>query len=220
MNQPREEREELIRNLVADLRPIRFPGRVFHWLALWLSLAVLFSGAAIAATGPYRDGAFHSLFRFPGFTAETLVAVVAVVLLARATLMSSLPDPEQPLRPLKWPVAILGTWLGFYVVGLWIPALPVMNLGHRDHCLAQTQLIALVNLVPLLWIARRFVPLWPRLTGALAGVTAAAIPAELMQFACMYDPEHILSFHFAPMVVTAAIGALLGPAILIRRFRS
>ena len=220
MNQPRKEREELIRNLVADLRPMRWPGRVIHWLVIWLPLAVLFSVVALAATGPYRDDALLSLIRFPGFAAETLVAVMAIVLLARATLISSMPVPAWPLRLLVWPAAILGTWLGFYVVGHWFPAQPVLNSGYRNHCLAQTQLIALVNLVLLLWIARKHYPMWPRLTGALAGVAAAAIPAALMQFACMYDPEHILSFHFAPVVVTAAIGALLGPALLIRRSRS
>jgi hypothetical protein len=30
----------------------------------------------------------------------------------------------------------------------------------------------------------------------------------------MYDPAHILSYHFAPVAVTAALGALLGRLML------
>jgi hypothetical protein len=216
MSRPESEREKLIRSLAADLRPTRRPGRVFHWLVAWLSLAVVFSVAAIALTGPYRDGAFLSLFKYPGFAAETLFAAAATILFARASLMSSIPDRAGSLRLLTLPVAVLGIWLSFYIVGLWFPAHPVLYLGHRDHCFAQAQLIALVNLVALLWFARRLFALRPRLTGILAGATAAAVPAAIMQFACMYDPAHILSFHFGPVAVTAAIGSLLGPALLMR----
>ena len=92
-------RERLIGNLVADLRPVRRPGRVVHWVAVWLALALAFSAAAIAATGPYRPGAFSALFEFPGFMAETFVAAAAIVLLARATLSSALPDPRPDLQP-------------------------------------------------------------------------------------------------------------------------
>jgi hypothetical protein len=212
----RLKREALIRDLAADLKPIRWPGRVLPRLVAWLSLAVLFSFVAFAATGPFRDGAFQPLLSGAGFAAETLVASLAVFMFARAALLSSIPAPGGALRLLSWPCAILGVWLGFLVVGLWFPAHPVSILGYRDHCLGQTQLVALANLIPLLWMARRLMPLRPRLTGALAGVAAAAVPAAVMQFACMYDPAHILSFHFAPVVMTAVIGALLGPVTLVR----
>jgi hypothetical protein len=214
MNQPRD---ELIRDLVDDLQPVRWPGRVVHWLLAWLLFAVVSSAGALAATGPFRDGAFRALSAVPAFAVETAVAALAVTLLARATLVSSVPGAGKPRGSLSWPVVILAVWVGFYVVGFWFPAHPVSNLGHRDHCLAQTQLIALVNLGPLLWITRRLAPLWPRLTGALAGAAAAAVPAAAMQFACMYDPGHILLFHLAPVAVTAVIGAALGPTLLTRR---
>jgi hypothetical protein len=210
-------REKLISNLVGDLRPVHRAGHIEHWLVAWLAVAALFSITAIAATEPYRDGWLSSLLHLPGFAAESLVAVAAVTLWVRATLKSSMPSPESPLRPLLWPAAFLGAWLGIIAAGFWFPVHPVSELGHREHCLMQGQLIALVNLVALLWMARRLAPLRPRLTGALAGVAAAAVPAAIMQFACMYEPGHILTFHFAPVAVTASIGALLAPAILKRR---
>jgi uncharacterized membrane protein YdbT with pleckstrin-like domain len=59
-------------------------------------------------------------------------------------------------------------------------------------------------------------PLWPRATAAAAGAAAAAIPAILMQLACMYDPLHALSYHLTPVLMVAALGALAGPVVLTR----
>jgi hypothetical protein len=213
-------RDELIHDLVEDLRPVRRPGRIAHWLFTWLPLAILVTVVALVATGPFRDGSFRSLLSWPGFAAETIVAGLAVALLARATLVSSLPGTGRPPGPVLWPAVVLVAWVGFYVAGFWFPAHPVSSLGHREHCFLQTQLIALVNLGLLLWIARRLAPLWPRTTGALAGAAAAAVPAALMQFACMYDPAHILATHLVPIAITAAIGAVLGPWVLVRRARA
>ena len=210
-------REALIRDLVADLRPVRRPGRTAHLLAMWLPILLLCNVAAIAVTGPFRDGALRSLYTFPAFAAETVIAAMAVALVVHATLVSAIPRPRSPLRSLPWPALIFGAWLGFYIVGFWSPAHPVSALGYRDHCLLETQLFGLLNLGVMLWIARRLVPLWPRVTGALAGVAAAAIPAAIMQFACMYVPEHILIYHIGPIAVTAIVGALIGPAALVRR---
>ena len=212
MNQPRE---ELIRDLVGDLQPVPWPGRIVHWLLAWLLFAVILSAGTLAATGPFRDGAFRALSAVPAFAIETAVAALAVTLLERATLVSSVPGAGKPRG--SWPVVILAAWVGFYVVGFWFPAHPVSNLGYRAHCLAQTQLIGLVNLGPLLWITARLAPLRPGLTGALAGAAAAAVPAAAMQFACKYDPGHILLFHLAPVAVTAIIGAALAPILLAHR---
>ena len=38
-----------------------------------------------------------------------------------------------------------------------------------------------------------------------------------MQFGCMYVPEHILTHHIAPILVTAALGALVAPSVLKKR---
>lgn len=212
-----ESREKLIGDLVADLRPVRRPGRIAPMLAAWLVAALLYTGAVLAATGPFRDGALHSLYSFPGFAAETAVAVLAIWAIARMALLTGLPGAVTPFRATAWPALLVAVWIGFYVVGFWYPVHPVSELGHRDHCYLQTQLFGLPMLAFLLWIARRLAPPWPVLTGALAGAAAAAIPAEMMQFACMYEPEHILIYHLGPVAVTAALGAVLGPRVLSPR---
>ena len=69
----------------------------------------------------------------------------------------------------------------------------------------------------MLWMTRRLLPLMPRMTGALAGAAAAAIPGALMQFGCMYVPAHILVHHVGPVFVAAAVGFAIGPLVLAAR---
>jgi len=212
-----ESREKLIGDLVADLRPVGRPGRIMPLLAAWLAAAIPYTAAVLAATGPFRDGALHSLYSFPGFTVETAVAALAVWAIARMALLTGLPGAVAPSRAMAWPALLVAVWIGFYIVGFWHPVHPVSELGHRDHCYLQTQLFGLPTLAFMLWLARGLAPPWPALTGALAGAAAAAIPAEMMQFACMYEPEHILIYHLGPVAVTAALGAVLGPRVLSPR---
>jgi len=60
-------------------------------------------------------------------------------------------------------------------------------------------------------------PLRPRGTAVAAAAAAAALPAILMQFACMLDPVHALTHHVTPILVLAAAGALVGRLALVRR---
>jgi hypothetical protein len=58
----------------------------------------------------------------------------------------------------------------------------------------QSILFSLPSYILLLLAARRRLPLKPRVTGALAGAAAAALPPALMQLACMYEPGHALAY--------------------------
>ena len=92
-----------------------------------------------------------------------------------------------------------------------MPVHPVSSLGDRHVCYLQVLLFSLPTLGLMLWFARQQFPLRPRLTGMLAGAVAAAIPGALMQFACMYEPAHILVFHLGPILATAALTLRDGP---------
>jgi hypothetical protein len=208
------ERDRLIDDLVADLRPVRRPGRTGMSVAAWLVLAFAYSLVMILATGPMRPGAFRDLLEYPWFVLETALALLAIALLAAATLRSTVPGGSVATRRLWWTLLPLAAWIAIYVVGLWHPAHPVSTLGDRGVCDLQVLLFSLPTLGLMLWFARRQFPLRPRLTGMLAGAAAAAIPGALMQFACMYEPRHILLFHIAPMLACAALGALAGPLLL------
>ncbi|MBN1240758.1 MAG: DUF1109 family protein, partial [Gammaproteobacteria bacterium] len=150
--------------------------------------------------------------------AETAVAALAVGVLALAAFLSAVPGAAKPWRTVSWSTLAVGAWLGFYVAGLaGYPAHPVSELGHRQHCFLESQLIALPNAALLLWLTARLMPLRPVLTGALAGCAGAAAPAALMQLACMYSPDHILIYHATPVAITGLSGALVAPLLLRRR---
>ncbi len=208
------ERDRLIDDLVADLRPVRRPGRVAASVAAWLVLAFAYSLVMTLATGPLRPGAPGDLVQYPWFLGETVLAMLAVASLAAAALRSSVPGGGNAARRLGWLLLPLAAWAGIYVVGLWHPLHPVSTLGDRHVCYWQVLLFSLPTLGLMLWFARRQFPLRPRLTGMLAGAAAAAVPGALMQFGCMYEPAHILLFHLGPILITAMLGALVGPLLL------
>ena len=212
-----ENRQSLIDDLVGDLKPVHRPGRVGRSVALWLGIAIAYSIVIVIATGPLRPDALGDLLHFPGFAFETLLAAAAIVALAVAAIRSAVPGEPSAARTLRWSMLPLAAWIAVYVIGLRYPVHPVSTLGSRNDCLWQVVLFSLPTLALMLWVARRQFPLWPRLTGLVAGAAAAAIPGELMQFGCMYVPEHILTHHIAPILVTAALGALVAPSVLKKR---
>jgi hypothetical protein len=210
-------RENLIKDLVADLEPVARPGRIGVALAIWLAIAGVYSVFIILATGPLREGALGNLIAEPAFALESLVAVLTIAALARAVFRLSLPGVGSTASHVLLPLILLASWIAFYAIGLWYPAHPVSTLGQRDYCIWQAVLFSLPSLAFLLWMARRFFPVSPRTTGMLAGAAAAAIPAALMQFACMYVPSHIITHHLGPVLIVAVLGALVGRLALKTR---
>jgi hypothetical protein len=209
-----ETREALIQELVADLEPVRRPGDTLRPLLTWLAAATLYTFAIVIATGEFREGAGRALLASPRFALESAASVLAITLLARAALVSGIPGA----RARAWlaPAGIaLGIWLAMHAVSASAGELGAVT-GKREHCFLQTMLFGLPSFALLLGYVRRLLPLAPRLTAALAGAAAAAIPGALMQFACLYDPSHALAYHLSPMALLAALGALSAPRLLTR----
>jgi len=207
--------QQLIDALVGDLRPVKRPGRIGGQATFWLLAATVYSIAILLGTGPLRPGAISDLITHPQFLGEAVLAAVAIVTLAVAALRSAIPGELRASRWLPW-LLPLTAWVAVYVVELRYPPDYVSNLGGRYECAWQVALFSVPTLALMLWCARRQFPLRPRLTGLLAGAAAAAIPGALMQIGCMYVPSHILAAHIAPIALTAAVGALIGPWVLGR----
>ena len=207
-------RKALIGELVADLTPVASPGRTGRATGLWLVGAFVWGIAILLATGPLRPGAIGHLIDYPSFAVETVVALATILAFTFATFALVIPGRGRPGRLIAIPAVLFGAWAAIYLIGLEWPAHPVSTLGQRDHCVLEGVLFGLPNVVAMLVVARRYHPVWPRLTAAAAALAGAAIPAELMQFGCMYVPKHILLEHLGPAVLTALVAAALGPLIL------
>jgi hypothetical protein len=210
-----ERHEPLIHELVHDLAPVRRPGRIGRATALWLLAATAYGLVIVFATGPLRPGALAELATHVTYMGETALAALAIAALAVAALRTAIPARLPAQRWLAW-VLPLAAWVAVYAIELKYPPEYYSSLGGRYECMWQVVLFSLPALGLMLWAARRQFPLRPRITGFLAGAAAAAIPGELMQFGCMYVPEHILTHHLFPIALTAALGALIGPWALRR----
>ncbi len=209
-------RADLIHELVEDLRPVRpvlSPGRL---ATVWLAGSWFFVLAATLATGPMRPGFEAQLAEEPRFLGEVLLGLLAGAAAIHAAGRLGVPDPASLLRQAGLALLLLGAWGGAYVYGVLDSALEPSMLGKRESCFFETLLYAGPPLAAGLWLVRRAAPLGRVRTGALVGVAAAALPALLMQLACVYDPAHNLSHHLAPVAAMGALGALLGPVALRR----
>ncbi len=89
--------------------------------------------------------------------------------------------------------------------------------GKRSYCFVEPLLFGLPGLLIGVMALRRLWPLHGVFTGAVLGLAAGAMPALVMQFACMYIPQHIIVFHLLPGIALAGIGMLLGALLLRQR---
>ncbi len=211
MNKPRA---ALIADLVATATPVMRPGKTNRNAVWWLLIAGMIAFAAIRITGPFRSGVLEQLVAAPRFLFESLLGFAAIMSLGLTAFRTGIPDATSIKRRVAVPLWLLGAWVGMYVLGLFDPALTPSMSGKRAHCVVE----ALVWGVPGLaigWIAlKRLWPLHGAWSGALLGLAAGAMPALIMQFACMYEPRHILLFHVLPGLSLGLIGAILGAVAL------
>jgi hypothetical protein len=210
-------REQLIAQLGADLRPVTKPAGGAAVLALWLLGGGAMSLCALLLAGPFRSGSMQQLAASPRFLLESLLGVVTIVALGVAGLRLAIPTIT-PLRSrVAWPLVLLAAWLALYAYGFHAPSLPPSMDGKRAHCVLEAAVDGLPALLWGLWLARRWWPLHGAWTGGLLGLSAGAMPALLMQLACMYSPSHIFLFHLLPGLALAAVGALAGAWLLRER---
>lgn len=209
-------RADLVRELAADLTPVRRPPSPAALSIAWLAAAWLFVGAVTLASGGLRPGVLSQLEASPRFLAEILLGLLTGAEAIRSAVRLGVPAPGSPLRRTAPALLLMTAWLGAYVYGLWDPALEPSPLGGREACYLQVLALSAPPLALALWLLRRAAPLARAWTGAIAGAAAGAVPGLIMQVACLYDPAHILCFHLAPIAATALIGGLLGPAVFRR----
>jgi len=209
-------RSELIDELAADLTPSRGPRRIETLVGLWLLLSWIAVLGATLWSGPLREGWSAQLASHPRFLAETLLGWIAGATAITAAFQLAIPAPGRPARRLALPLLLLALWIGAYLLDLVAPALPPSTAGARHGCTLEVLIFGTPPLLLGLALLRRLAPLERAWTGAVVGAAAGAIPALLMQVACMYVPLHILVNHLAPVALLAAFGAGLG-ALLLRR---
>ncbi len=201
-----EDREHLIKRLTRDLQPVRMPlSPVRAGLLWWISTWVFVTGIAFVLEPP-RSGALIQAATHGQFLLESVLGLVAALVIAVFAFGDSIPANARRAE-LQVGLVLAAAWILAYVIGLEYPALTPSMAGKRPHCFLEIFVYAVPVSLAGIYLCRRYYVLAPVRTTALISLAAAMVPALLMQFACMYDPAHILSHHILPipMVVAAAI---------------
>jgi hypothetical protein len=212
----RADRAKLIAGLAADAStPVANGARTHVDSLLWLAVVIISALGLTWVFGAFRPGVVAQLGAHPRFLVEILLGLAAAAALAHGAFRTALPAPGSAIAPLLPAAGLLLAWVALHLYGYLDPALAPSMAGKREHCEWQAFLFGLPALLAGCWLLRRW---WPRgaASGAALGLAAGAMPALLMQLACMYEPHHMLTHHLGPGLALGPVGALIG-AVALRR---
>ena len=209
--------EQLIRDLTADLVPVRrlaSPGlRALGWLA------VVVAAAIALATVANLPALWHRLSGAPDMWLAVLGSAATAVLAAVAAFQLSLPDARRAWALLPLPAALLwivASGLGCLRTRL-APDTHVADMSEARDCLMFIVGLSVPLSALLIVMLRRACPLQPGLTAAIAGLAAAAAAATLLNFFHPFDAAATdLAVHAGAVALVIAAnrafsGRLLSP---------
>jgi len=212
--------DELIDRLAADVKPV---GRLLNpteRAALWTALALVSVALGVVYFGVRHDIA--TAWANPGLLARLALLATTMWLSVVAAFRLSVPGGETRAFARWWPLLLLGVLVAFSsaeVVAAWL----VGDAGSPLRSWTCVRKVAFVGVVPAIvsvtLISRGYAiePRWTSLLGVLAAGAAGALTSEL---ACpIQAPMHIMLWHIAPVVVSTAVGALVGTLVVERMLR-
>ncbi len=206
----------LIDDLANDLAPVEPPRGVAPSSLSWLLLGWTAVVLATMASGTFRPGVGEQLASAPRFVLESVVGWAVGAAAIWAAMAGGIPGNGSTAKR-GWAVILLAaSWAAIVAAGLVWPLFPPSMAGKRYLCHLETVLFAVPPLILALAMMRQRLSLEPRWTGFLMGLAAGSIPALIMQWACMYDPLHVLKLHLAPALLVAGVGWLIAPRFLPR----
>jgi hypothetical protein len=207
--------DRLIRDLTADLKPVRRLWRPSVRALVWLAavVAIALPLVWLADLPALRDRLSAAPDMWLAVAGSTLTAVLAAV----AAFRLSLPDAARGFALLPLPAALL--WLGasgFGCLRAWIiPETHVAVLSEARDCLIFIVALSLPLSVLIFAMLRRACPLQPGLTAALAGLASAAAAATLLNFFHPFDAAFTdLAAHVVAVGIVIAANRALGGWLL------
>ena len=179
--------DQLIRDLAANLRPVRrLPPPLLRTLA-WL--AVLVALAASLAAFANLDAVWQRISAAPDLWLAVIGSTLTAILAAIAAFELSVPDAPRAWAALPLPAALL--WVGassFGCLRVWVaPQSHVAVMSEARDCLMFIVFLSVPLSALLLTMLRRAYPLYPGLTAAIGGLAVAAAAATLLNFFHPYD---------------------------------
>lgn len=206
-------REQLIRRLAAEAaRPA--PYRSVTVRALQWTLAATFATVLLMTLRePFSGAVLAGLTTAPGAALAPLLGVLVALTAAVAAFRSGVPAPVSPARCALWPMLLAVGWVVLLAYMMQRPSVGALHVV-RAHCWVEVFGVAAPGMLLGFGALRRLWPLHGGWSGALLGLSAGAIAAVAMDLACDPGARHSLSFHLAPAIALAVVGALLGRHLL------
>ena len=212
--------DQLIERLAADVTPVRRLLSPTERAALWTALALVSVALGVVYFGVRHDIA--TAWVNPGLLGRLALLATTMWLSVVSAFRLSVPGGETRAFARWWPLMLLGVLVAFSaaeVVAAWL----VGDAGSPLRSWTCVRKVAFVGVVPAIvsvtLISRGYAiePRWTALLGVLAAGAAGALTSEL---ACpIQAPMHIMLWHIAPVVVSTAIGALVGTLVVERMLR-
>ncbi len=204
-----KDRGQLIQELASELEPVVTRSNILIPAISWFVCSWVYVIVLSIYLGPLREGALEAMIRSPQFAFESYTGLISSALFCAIAFQESIPGIQK-----RWLVGLsfvtLLLWIACYIAGLSFPAIEPSMTGKRAHCVLEAYIYSGPPLiVGYLLIYQRF-PLNSIRAGIFLGICSGILPALFMQIACMYEPEHILTHHIAPMSVIILTGAILG----------
>lgn len=202
--------DEVIANLVRDLRPVRPLPVPQVRLVQWGLVAVTTMVIVTAGLGP-RANLLDSLATVPFHAHSILLGLVALSSAIAALAMAIPGEPVQPWR--RWAPVVAGlSWAAVLLGELWVFAVRGQSSWPGMEgvgCVAKAFAFSVTPGLALMLMIGRSAPGDVRATMFFAGLAATAVGALGVELTCpLTSPSHLVVWHAAPVaaVVIAAYG--------------
>ena len=207
--------------LVADLAPVRRVGSPVRRALTWIGLVAV--TAVVLAAFADLPAIAHRLMIVPDMWMSELGAALTAVLAAFAAFQLGLPDRSPWWAAL--PLPGLALWIGASGMGCartWlIPGADEASMAESMHCMRWIIGLSVPLSIALFWLLRRGYTLYPTLTGAVAGLAAAAASAALLVFFHPYDASlSDLLVHGGAVTLVVLVNWALGGRMIGQGYRS
>jgi hypothetical protein len=202
--------EALIRDLAAELQPVRPLGRPLVRFGRWAAVAAAWVAGGVAVIGVRAD--VVAVVRDPRFILHVAVPLVLAAVATVVAFLTSVPDRRSRWSALV-PAAVTAAWLLVVVLGVFLAGQGHAGTGLK--CLRNLLLLSLPPGLLLYFMLRKAAPLGGGAIGLLAALGVAALAHAGTRFVCHNDGAlHILVWHLGFVLLLTALGAVVGRARL------
>jgi hypothetical protein len=209
--------EALIASLSQQATPVTALGSPRYWGGRVVGILGVYALAVQYFLG-LRPDLLLQLTR-PLFALEILLLVLLIFASATATILAMYPDAYQKPVLLKLPYGVFAGLVLLMTTQLLLPhdvAMVMPPVGaHAMECALCIGAVALIPSALLFMILRKGATVQRLDAGFFAVLAASGVGCLTLRLAEMNDSlEHLLQWHYVPTLLFAALGALIGKALL------